>query len=53
LEASHRWQRLEPYEPFADMIDRHCDGIAAYCKPEVSLVFGGLNNKTAYSSDAP
>jgi transposase len=30
------------------MIDRHWDGIAAYCKPEnkVSLGFGeGLNNK--------
>lgn len=46
--ASLKWQRLEPYEKFADMIDRHWDGIAAYCKPanKVSLGFvEGLNNK--------
>jgi hypothetical protein len=33
------------------MIDRHWDGIAAYCKPEnkVSLGFvGGLNKRRAY-----
>jgi len=27
--ASLKWQRLGPYERFADMIDRHWDGIAA------------------------
>jgi transposase len=27
--ASLIWQRLEPYEKFAQMIDRHRDGIAA------------------------
>ena len=27
--ASLKWQRLEPYEKFAQMIDRHWDGIAA------------------------
>ena len=46
--ASLKWQRLEPYEKFAKMIDRHWDRIAAYCKPEnkVSLSFvEGLNNK--------
>ena len=46
--ASLKWQRLEPYEKFAKMIDRHWDGIAAYCQPEnmVSLGFvEGLNNK--------
>jgi transposase len=32
--ASLKWQRLKPYEKFAKMIDRHWDGIAAYCKPE-------------------
>lgn len=45
---SLKWQRLEPYEKFAEMIDRHWDGIAAYCKPanKVSLGFvEGLNNK--------
>jgi len=44
-----KWQRLGPYQKFADMIDRHWDGIAAYCQPEnkeVPLGFvEGLNNK--------
>ena len=46
--ASLRWQRLKPYEKFAQMIDRHWDGIAAYCKPENKVSLGfveGLNNK--------
>lgn len=46
--SSLKWQRLKPYEKFAEMIDRHWDGIAAYCKPanKVSLGFvEGLNNK--------
>jgi len=46
--ASLRWQRLKPYERFAEMIERHWDGIAAYCKPEHKVSLGfveGLNNK--------
>lgn len=46
--AALKWQRLKPYEKFAEMIDRHWDGIAAYCHPnnKVSLGFvEGLNNK--------
>ena len=46
--SSLRWQRLQPYQEFAQMIERHWDGIAAYCRPEnkVSLGFAeGLNNK--------
>ena len=46
--ASLKWQRLAPYEKFAKMIDRHWDGIAAYCKPENKVSLGfveGLNNK--------
>ena len=46
--ASLKWQRLEPYEKFGKMIDRHWDGIAAYCKPENKVSLGfveGLNNK--------
>ncbi|MEI6719124.1 MAG: transposase [Betaproteobacteria bacterium] len=42
------WQRLAPYEKFAKMIERHWDGIAAYCKPENKVSLGfveGLNNK--------
>ena len=41
-------QRLKPYEKFADMIDRHWDGIAAYCRLENKVSLGfveGLNNK--------
>jgi len=46
--ASLKWQRLAPYEKFAEMIERHWDGIAAYCKPENKVSLGfveGLNNK--------
>ncbi len=46
--ASLKWQRLKPYEKFAEMIDRHWDGIAAYCLPENKVSLGfveGLNNK--------
>ena len=46
--ASLKWQRLKPYERFAEMIERHWDGIAAYCKPENKVPLGfveGLNNK--------
>lgn len=45
---SLKWQRLEPFEKFAAMIDRHWDGIAAYCRPENKVSLGfveGLNNK--------
>jgi len=43
-----KWQRLKPYEKFAKMIDRHWDGIAAYCKPKNKVALGfveGFNNK--------
>ena len=46
--ASLKWQRLAPYERFAEMIDRHWDGIAAYCRLENKVSLGfveGLNNK--------
>ena len=45
---SLKWQRLKPYEKFAQMIDRHWDGIAAYCNPDNKVSLGlveGLNNK--------
>jgi hypothetical protein len=32
--AALKWQRLKPYERFAQMIERHWDDIAAYGKPE-------------------
>ena len=46
--ASLRWQRLKPFEAFAELIERHWDGIAAYCHPENRVALGfveGLNNK--------
>lgn len=47
--AQLKWQRLAPYERFADMIERHWDGLAAaYCRPENKVSLGfveGLNNK--------
>lgn len=46
--TSLKWQRLEPYEKFAGMIERHWDGIAAYCHPSNKVALGfveGLNNK--------
>jgi len=46
--SSLKWQRLKTYEKFAEMIERHWDGIAAYCRPENKVSLGfveGLNNK--------
>jgi transposase len=43
-----RWQRLKPFDDFAQMIERHWDGVAAYCRPENKIALGfveGLNNK--------
>lgn len=45
-----KWQRLPPFERFAAMIERHWQGIAAYCQPENKVALGfveGLNNKIA------
>ena len=46
--ASLKWQRLPSYQRFAEMIERHWDWIAVYCKPENKVALGfveGLNNK--------
>lgn len=46
--AALRWQRLPQFEKFADMVDRHWDSIAAYCRPENNVALGfveDLNNK--------
>lgn len=45
---SLKWQRLKPYEKFAELIEKHWDGIAAHSKPENKVALGfveGLNNK--------
>jgi transposase len=46
--ASLKWQRLKPFEEFSKMIERHWDGIAAFCQWENKVSLGfveGLNNK--------
>jgi transposase len=46
--VSLKGQKLAPFEKFAKMIDRHWEGIAAYCLPENKVSLGfveGLNNK--------
>jgi transposase len=46
--AALRWQRLKPFEEFAALIERHWEGVAAYCQPENKVALGfveGLNNK--------
>ena len=46
--ASLKWQKLEPYKKFAGMIERHWDGIAAYCDLDDKIPLGfveGSNNK--------
>ena len=32
-----KWSRLKPYHKFARMVDKHFDGILAYCDKKVSL----------------
>ena len=43
-----RWQRLAPYARFAELIERHGEGITASCQPENKVALGfveGLINK--------
>ena len=44
--ASLKWQRLAAYESFAGTIDRHWDGIAAYCKPENKASLGFVEGRS-------
>jgi transposase len=46
--AALKWQRLNPYEEFSEMIEKHWGGIATYCKLDDNVPLGfveGLNNK--------
>ncbi len=46
--VSLKWQRLKPYEAFTRLIERHWDGVAAFCRAENKVPLGfveGLNNK--------
>jgi transposase len=43
-----KWQRLEPFQKFARLVEAHWDGIEAYCHTENKVALGfveGLNNK--------
>ena len=43
-----KWSRLEPYQKFVGLVERHWDGIVSYCKPDHKVSLGfmeGLNNK--------
>jgi transposase len=47
--AALKWQRLKPYEKFAELIARQWAGIVVYCHPENTVALGfveGLNNKS-------
>ena len=44
---SLKWARLEPYERFVRMVDRHLDGILAYCDHELPLGFIEATNLKA------
>jgi len=46
--SSLRWQRLGPFRKFADMVEKHWDGIKTYCHEENKVPLGfveGINNK--------
>jgi transposase len=46
--SSLKWQRLRPFEEFAEMIESHWDGITAFIQSEEKVSLGfveGLNNK--------
>jgi hypothetical protein len=51
--ASLKWRRLEPYERFADMINRHWDCIAAsYCNSENKVSLGSSRASTIKSASS-
>jgi len=45
FENSLKWQRLKPYEKFAEMMTRHWDGITAYCQPENKVALGFVEGR--------
>ena len=44
---SLKWTRLQPYERFVRMVDRHLDGILAYCDHKLPLGFIEATNLKA------
>ena len=44
-----RWQRLEPFQQFAQMVDSHWDGIEAYCHEENKVPWASSKASTTRS----
>lgn len=43
-----RWSRLQPFQKFVELVERHWEGIISYCHPDHKVSLGfmeGLNNK--------
>jgi hypothetical protein len=54
--TSLKWQRLKPYEGFAEMIESRWDGLTAFIRSEDKISLGlveGLNNKSESSAAVP
>jgi transposase len=45
--AELKWSRLKPYKSFVRMVERHLDGILAYCNKKVSLGYIESSNLKA------
>ena len=45
---SLKWQRLQPYRRFAELIESHWDGIASYCHPEHKVSLGLVEGIKSY-----
>lgn len=35
-----KWQRLKPFEQFAELVEKHWDGIVSYCHPDNKVKLG-------------
>ena len=51
--ANLKWQRLKPYWKFAEMIERHWDGINAYCRAENKVSLGFVEGLEQQDSRPP
>lgn len=45
--AQLKWSRLKPYQRFASLVEKHLDGILAYCDKKVSLGYIESSNLKA------
>jgi len=47
--AQLKWSRLEPYQKFAAMIERHWDGVVSYCHPNRKVSLGSWRDSITRS----